>query len=66
MGNDAVSLCGRGFMSEELKPCPFCSEQCTLHCEEKDNWQVHCDYCPAMMIVLPTKEEAIEAWNKRA
>lgn len=53
-------------MSEELKPCPFCSEQCTLHCEEKDNWQVHCDYCPAMMIVLPTKEEAIEAWNKRA
>ena len=48
----------------ELKPCPFCggSAQCT----NPTTWQVWCAKCGAIGPWKITREEAIEAWNRRA
>ena len=58
----------------ELKPCPFCgSSNVTLEVEYGSDCgygfgghTVICNNCGVQTIYYETKEEAIEAWNKRA
>ena len=66
-------------MSEELKPCPFCGRHELLISSilhklddvEYSQWSVFCDAsgckvgCGAMCGYHDTKEQAIEAWNRR-
>ncbi len=54
---------------DELKPCPFCGETESLIID--DEWTIpafaiECCECGASTITFDTKEEAIEAWNRRA
>ena len=62
---------------EKLKPCPFCGEYGSVRLmtrHGKDGWRdrfyVLCEYdsggCGASGGWYHTKEEAIEAWNRRA
>ena len=55
-------------MSKKLKPCPFCGSEATLY--EYRWWGisygVECTKCDAILEGYSTKEEAIEAWNRRA
>ena len=55
-------------MSEEkLKPCPFCGGEATANESSWRGWWhgwVICKNCGAT-IDKPTKEETIEAWNRR-
>lgn len=55
-------------MSEEkLKPCPFCGGEATANESSWRSWWhvwVICKNCGAT-IDKPTKEETIEAWNRR-
>ena len=64
-------------MDSELKPCPFCGakefdEDEPLNVwfvsEDDDEWRVECDRCGANTgwFNRQSREEAIEAWNKRA
>jgi Lar family restriction alleviation protein len=49
----------------ELKPCPFCGGEAHLHIH--DRYGVECDVCGmGLGCIMPTKEQAIEAWNRRA
>ena len=67
--------------TNELKPCPFCGGEAELwshHYKEEDItlWQVRCKkrcydvkihcYASDSFVSFATKEEAIEAWNRRA
>lgn len=50
----------------ELKPCPFdgCKD---IYCEEIDGlWGVICTKCDCVGPIHETKEQAIDAWNKRS
>ena len=57
-------------MSEELKPCPFCScgtvelEVVSMN-NESISW-VHCNGCSACGPEIDTKENAVKFWNTRA
>lgn len=51
--------------SYNLKPCPFCGEQAEL-IETLNGWAVVCDNCGAGQYAYDTKEEAADAWNRRA
>lgn len=53
---------------EELKPCPFCGGEATVkRIESIYRYRVSCDKCPVEVgrHWFGTKEEAIEAWNRR-
>lgn len=59
---------GGGLMETKLKPCPFCGSTEVkiilyggLDC-------IACTRCPGNVMVsqFQTKQEAIEAWNRRA
>lgn len=54
-------------MSDELKPCPFCGGKAETNLL-LGNYCITCTRC--MGAIFPargmTKEEAIEAWNRRA
>ena len=54
---------------KELKPCPFCGGEADFHCW-KSGWTVECNnnYCEILPEtgVYRSKEEAAEAWNRRA
>ena len=59
---------------EELKPCPFCGNPLikVYHNPNKDlrytgieQYKVSCVHCAAQLC-RAGKEEAIEAWNRRA
>lgn len=57
----------------ELKPCPFCGDSAFLcdipySCEPGRlvMWAVECNGCHTTTFEYDTKEEAIEAWNRRA
>lgn len=58
---------------KELKECPFCGAKATIHKTLQEAWMVSCDkqyksnkepHCGAS-IVLPNKDDAIRAWNRR-
>lgn len=51
----------------ELKPCPFCGSTAIRRWGEQDNiipW-IQCENCMVSTGTYETKEEAIEAWNRR-
>lgn len=56
---------------DKLKPCPFCGGEAAIR-NLHDEWWVECDMTRGWCEVIPrtwsydTKEEAIEAWNRRA
>ena len=55
-------------MSEELKlkPCPFCGSEAEFIGEEHYDWfYIQCKKCK-MRSAWQTREEAIEAWNRRS
>ena len=63
-------MIGKVKAMSELKLCPFCGWEASI---EKINgvWSVTCDSprCPVEKVITwghKTKEEAIEAWNRRA
>jgi Lar family restriction alleviation protein len=57
-----------GHIDEVLKPCPFCGGKATARKFENGWYGVVCDDCPCDFgrYWLYTREEAIEAWNRRA
>lgn len=46
----------------ELKPCPFCGGK--AHIMRGGHW-IACEDCQSESGYYSTKEEAIEAWNRR-
>lgn len=52
-------------MQIKLKPCPFCGGN-NLSVEGITFYWVECIDCNATIAGHETKEEAIEAWNRRA
>ena len=51
----------------ELKRCPFCGGRASLILKG-GSYFVKCNWCPGAVItdfVHQSKEEAIEAWNRR-
>ena len=50
----------------ELKPCPFCGEEAKMWQYMTDEWRATCNGCVAQTRYCNTREEAIEAWNRRA
>ena len=53
----------------ELKPCPFCGEMPIIHGEESGDYYIECINvgcaCLPTSCFYETKEQAIEAWNRR-
>ena len=49
----------------ELKKCPFCGGEAELHIGYV-SYSVICENCNIEVFCRRTKEETIEAWNKRA
>lgn len=53
-------------MTKELKPCPWCKKRTYVVSYDTYVWFVECENdCKASLDSYDTKEEAIEAWNKR-
>ena len=52
-------------MNDELKPCPFCGGHAIIDGCDDTLWIVICKECNASIGYKETKEEAIEAWNRR-
>ena len=52
-------------MDNKLKPCPFCGGEAIIDGCDDTLWIVICKECNASIGYKETKEEAIEAWNKR-
>ena len=63
----------------ELKPCPFCGGEAEEAYVKRKKWfarfrypyithvtYIRCKVCQATTMVRWTREEAIEAWNRRA
>lgn len=58
---------------EELKKCPFCGGEAEVSFyKSTESWYVECALSKGSCATIPctypysTKEEAIEAWNRRA
>ena len=49
----------------ELKPCPFCGGKAGIYSLAKYEKEVYCENCGAVSNICMTKEEAVEAWNRR-
>lgn len=52
-------------MSDKLKPCPFCGGTPIVSGCDDTLWSVICKKCAASIDYNETKQEAIEAWNRR-
>ena len=53
-------------MTEELKPCPFHKEEQPAEIKNLSiAWWVKCSYCNTDGPKCRSREEAIEAWNRR-
>ena len=52
-------------MNDKLKPCPFCGGEAIIDGCDETLWIVICKECNASIGYKETKEEAIEAWNRR-
>ena len=56
----------------ELKPCPFCGGKAREKVYITGTWMkrkwfyVECSVCSAKVSLSSVKEEAYEAWNRRA
>ncbi|ARL52488.1 hypothetical protein BOC51_21315 [Burkholderia pseudomallei] len=53
----------------ELKPCPFCGSSVTHiqgHEPMDDCHFIDCVTCGMSSKIFSTKEDAVEAWNRRA
>lgn len=51
---------------EKLKPCPFCGNEAEINGRDRLHyWFAQCIECGATQYGKETKEEAIEAWNRR-
>ena len=54
-------------MSEELKPCWRCGNEVYLaNNKARGEYFIFCRHCFAETKIFSTKQEAIEAWNRRA
>ena len=59
-------------MNEKLKSCPFCGGEAELDHFDSDEWYICCANLDGECEIRPstrfyeTKEEAIEAWNRRS
>jgi Lar family restriction alleviation protein len=49
----------------ELRKCPFCGGEAETYSYYFNEWYIGCRECSCDLGVFDTKEEAIEAWNKR-
>ena len=50
----------------ELKSCPFCGDDWLTLLPDVADWYVYCPNCGACGGSREMKQEAIEAWNRRA
>jgi len=50
----------------ELKPCPFCGSKAEIYQDYEGSWTIECTVCFARSWPRKDKEQAIEAWNRRA
>lgn len=54
---------------EELLPCPFCGSKAEVvetHPVSTKSVLVRCQECGAFVTAFSTRDEAIDAWNRRA
>lgn len=49
----------------KLKPCPFCGGEAKIYGKREGLPWVACKSCIGQTACCDTKEEAIEAWNRR-
>ena len=49
----------------ELRKYPFCGGEADTYPYDFSGWYIGCSECSCDLGVFDTKEEAIEAWNKR-
>ena len=49
----------------ELRKCPFCGGEAETYSYYFNEWYIGCVECSCDLGVFDTKEEAIEAWNRR-
>ena len=52
--------------NEQLKPCPFCGSEKTYFIAIDGDYQIECACCYAKSHFYDTKDDVIEAWNRRA
>ena len=58
-------------MPNKLNPCPFCGDENTdtwdkIGANGRTVFSAYCEECKCEGPISSTKEEAIEAWNRRA
>lgn len=51
---------------DELKTCPFCGSKAEIYQHYDSLWTVECVVCFAATWPRKNKEDAVEAWNRRA
>ena len=55
-----------GILRDGLLPCPFCGEYSTLmHDKNFKSFYMYCDNCLTQAYYKDTKQQAIDAWNRR-
>lgn len=52
-------------MSDKLKPCPFCGGKAIIDGCDDTLWITICKKCNASIGYKETKQDAIDAWNRR-
>ena len=53
----------------ELKPCPFCGGKAKTVVIYNGKWRTQCrnnECCASHIRAYTTKDESVEAWNRRA
>ena len=62
-------MIGEVLTMSELKPCPFCGKRPGVHRSTfSEKYRIRCDQkggCGAETASCGTKEQAIDAWNRR-
>ena len=61
-GDDAIR---RWNKRNEIKRCPICGEKARSHEAYDCTWVVQCSRCYLTSPHKPTREEAIQFWNRR-